>query len=60
MKKPSMRYKRESLIYKVRLNNKSVQTYPTPSGKENNMLLIFLMKILFKKNIYLQRQDLFK
>jgi len=42
-------YKRESLIYKVRLNNKSVQTYPMPSGKENNMLLILLMNILFPK-----------
>jgi hypothetical protein len=53
-------YKRRSLIYKVRLNNKYVQTYPMPFRKENNMLLIFFMRILFQKNIYLQKQDLFK
>jgi hypothetical protein len=42
-------YKRRSLIYKVRLNNKYVQTYPMPFRKENNMLLIFFMRILFQK-----------
>jgi len=53
-------YKRKSLIYKVRLNKKYVQTYPILSEKENNTLLIFHMKIIFQKNIYLQKQDLYK
>jgi len=34
----------------IRLNNKSVRTYLMLSGKENNTLLIFHMKILFQKN----------
>jgi hypothetical protein len=53
-------YKRKSLIYKIRLNNRSVQTYLMLSGKENNTSLIFLMKILFQKNVYLQKQDLYR
>ena len=46
-------YKRKSLIYKARLNNKSVQSYPMLSGKENNTFLIFYIEILFseKKHI---------
>jgi len=53
-------YKRKSMIYKIKLNNRSVQTYLMLSGKENNALLIFHMKILFQKNLYLQKQDIYK
>jgi hypothetical protein len=42
-------YKRKSLIYKLRLNNRFVQIYLMLSGKENNTLLIFHMKIFFQK-----------
>jgi len=42
-------YNRKLMISEVRLNKKFVQTYPMLSGKENNTLLIFLMKILFRK-----------